>query len=220
MFQFPRAANIIMRFEGFSERAIPDPVTGQMPFTFGYGCQNYPNGGPVRQGQRVTEEKAKEYLQLEMKQIAEDLDDLDLPIIDRNQQEALISFIHSIGWTPFLYSEIIDKIESGAEIRVPEEFMRWVFGPDHKVIGGLLDRRREEAALFSISMEQPPWMTGDILLAAFRNYQAHPDQVNAIRDLEKQVNPYTLAAFHAEFSKGTNLKDIMTYEELAGIFDL
>ena len=72
----------------------------------------------MRQGQRVTKEKAKEYLQIEMKQIAEDLDDLDLPIIDRNQQEALISFIHSIGWTPFLYSEIIDKIESGAEIRV------------------------------------------------------------------------------------------------------
>jgi hypothetical protein len=42
-------------------------------------------------------------------------------------------------------------------------------------------------------------VSGDLLLKAFRNYTASSRQINAIRQLEEQLNPYVLAAFANDF---------------------
>ena len=39
---------IIKTFEGFSEKAYPDPDTNAAPYTIGYGTY-YPDGSPVKQ---------------------------------------------------------------------------------------------------------------------------------------------------------------------------
>ena len=83
--------------------------TGEEPYTLG-GTQFYPDGSPVRQGQRCTYEKAVEYLFNEITVIEAQLRKLNLGL-DPYMTQALVSFIHSVGWESFLYSEVIDNIE-------------------------------------------------------------------------------------------------------------
>ena len=59
---FARAIDIIKKYEGYSERAYPDPLTGGEPYTLGYGSQYYPDGTIVKKGQCCTKQKAMEYL--------------------------------------------------------------------------------------------------------------------------------------------------------------
>jgi GH24 family phage-related lysozyme (muramidase) len=198
MFHSVDAVDIICKYEGFNERAYPDPVTGEMPFVLGYGTQYYPDGTPVKAGQCCTKEKALEYVQHEITCIEDDLDNLHLHI-DNSMRQALISFIHSIGWKPFLYSSIIDYVEQENWVAVTEEIKCWIFGPDHQVIGNLLERRREEARLFLNRIYTSTCHAGEILLAAFKNYSGSSNEIQAIKKLEEDINPYLLAEFANTF---------------------
>jgi len=192
------ALKIICRYEGFSEKAYPDPATGGPPYTLGYGTQFYPDGSPVRQGHRCTKAKAMEYLLAEARVIDNELTKLNLGL-DEHMRYALISFIHSIGWEPFLYSPIVDLIEQEDFCGATAEMSHWIFDADRKVIGGLLERRREEVSLFLEEVDANPWASTEILLTAFRNYSAAPHQVRAIRILEERISPYILSTFANEF---------------------
>jgi lysozyme len=195
---FARAINIIKKYEGYSERAYPDPLTGGEPYTLGYGSQYYPDGTIVKKGQCCTKQKAMEYLLHDIEVIEGDLKRLNLGL-DGAMTEALVSFVHSVGWEPFLYSQLIDNIECENWPEVATVFSTWIFGEDQRVIGGLIDRRREETQLFLEEIKNTLEVSGDILLRAFRNYAATGRQINAIRRLEEQVNPYVLAAFANAF---------------------
>lgn len=212
MADFLRAINIIKKYEGYSEKAYPDVSTGCAPYTFGYGTQYYPDGSPVKQGHRCTQHKALEYLLHEVELIDDELTRLNLGL-DPSMREALISFIHSIGWEPFLYSEIIDAIENENWGQAAEEITHWIFDPYHKVIGGLVDRRREEAHLFLLEVKKPVCQPGEILLNAFRTYSGAKHQMQAIRNLEANSNPYILAEFSNCFSKEHFLESDIDYEE-------
>lgn len=192
------AINIIRKYEGFNEKAYPDPVTGTEPYTIGYGSQYYPDGSPVKKGHLCSKTKALEYLFHEVNIIEAQLTKLNLGL-DDSMAQALISFIHSIGWEPFLYSRVIDCLEREDFCGATEEMGRWIFDTDHKVIGGLLDRRREEINLFLQDIDANPWSSTEVLLAAFRNYTAAPHQVRAIRKLEENISPYTLSEFANDF---------------------
>ena len=204
MYLYQDAISIIKAFKGFNEKAYPDPVTGGGPYTLGYGTQFYPDGSQVKQGHCCTRQKALEYLLYEINVISEELDCLNLEL-DLHMKQGLISFIHSVGWDSFLYSSIIDYCENEDYVLAAQEFGKWIFNEDHEVIGGLLDRRRQEACLFL----DTNCLTGDVLLKAFRTYEASPEQVAAIRQLEAEINPYALS----EFANKYNAND-------AGDFDL
>ena len=79
------------------------------------------------------------------------------------------------------------------------EISRWIFDDYDRTIGGLIDRRREESLLFLNEIKNTVLVSGDIILKAFCNYIASPRQINAIRNLEEQLNPYVLAAFANDF---------------------
>lgn len=215
---YARALDIIKKYEGYSERAYVDPTTGSEPYTFGYGSQFYPDGTAVKKGQCCTKQKALEYLIHDVEIIEEDLKRLNLGL-DSSMQEALISFIHSVGWDAFLYSHIIDYIEGENWPGVSAEISRWIFDQDHRVIGGLIDRRRDEALLFLEEIKNETWTAGDILLRAFRNYTASARQVNAIRSLEEQVNPYVLATFANGFIIDEYNLDYQSDDRLSSVFD-
>jgi len=217
MSDFSRAVNLIRKYEGFSEKAYPDLSTGGEPYTIGYGTQYYPDGSPVKQGQRCSQEKALQYLFHEVQIIDGQLTKLNLGLDDCMRQ-ALISFIHSIGWESFLYSEIIDTLETSDFCAVTQEMSSWVFNADHKVIGGLLERRRDEVALFLEELDVNPLASTHVLLTAFRNYSAAPHEVKAIRELEENISPYVLSAFANKFGVGDNAWDVFSQEELDAIF--
>jgi len=216
MYPYKTALNIIKTFEGFNEKAYPDPGSGGEPYTIGYGTQFYPDGTAVKQGQMCTKKKALEYVLKDINIIAHELKALNLGLYP-SSLEALISFAHSIGWEAFLYSEIIDQLDRNDYKAVTETINQWVFDKDRQVIGGLLDRRRQETKLFLQDLEVNPWPSDLVLLKAFRNYSAAPHQVRAIRELESSVSPYVLSEFANSFCLSDTM-DEMEDQELRDIF--
>lgn len=198
MSDFTSAINLICKYEGFSEKAYSDPTTGAEPYTIGFGTQFYPDGSPVKRGQCCSKAKALEYLFHEVQVIETQLLKLNLGL-DDHMRQALVSFIHSIGWEPFLYSAIVDNIERENFEAATLEMGSWIYDEHHHVISGLLERRREEINLFLFEIDANPWSSTEVLLAAFRNYSAAPHQVRAIRKLEENLNPYILAEFANDF---------------------
>tara|TARA_S200002703_G_scaffold157646_2_gene166083 strand:+ start:8161 stop:8823 length:663 start_codon:yes stop_codon:yes gene_type:complete len=216
MHDFSSAICIVKKYEGFNERACPDPLTGAAPYTIGYGSEFYPDGSPVLKGHLVSKKKALEYLLSELDVIDGQVQSLNLDI-DSCMHNALLSFIHSVGWDAFLYSSIVDAIEREDFSEVVHEFNRWIFDGEHKVIGGLLERRREEADLFLSNCERYLCKAPDILLKAFREYEASLAQVNAIRKFEQSVNPYVLSEFANEFELRTK-HFLPFHQDIANVF--
>jgi len=198
MADFSKAVTLIQKYEGYNEKAYEDPSTGKEPYTFGYGTQYYPDGSPVKRGHKCTKDKALEYLFHEINLIDEELNKLNLGL-DRDMRQALISFIHSVGWEPFLYSEIVDLIDNEDFYKAAEQINKWVFDYDHKAVGHLLDRRKEEINLFLNEINSANELPIGILLTAFRNYDASSSQTEAINELESKINSYLLAKFLNNF---------------------
>ena len=210
MSDFSLAINLIRKYEGFSEKAYADLATGGKPYTIGYGTQYYPDGAPVKNGQRCTEEKALEYLFHEVQIINKELLKEDLHL-DNYMKQALVSFIHSVGWDSFLYSQIMDCIENENFSGVCEEISRWIFDENYQIIGGLLDRRKEEVKLFLTEIHTNDWKTSEILLNSFRTFDSSPGQIRAIRKLEENINPYILSEFANNFK--VDLSALESYSE-------
>lgn len=199
MIDFCDAMDIIKKYEGFSEKALADPSTGKEPFSIGYGTQFYPDGEPVKKGQLCTERKALEYLLHEVNEIDNDLKSFNLGL-EPNMTNALISFIHSVGWDLFLKSRVIEYIVNEKWKKVAQEMTAWVIDGDYRIIGSLIDRRREESLLFlkDVGISFAP--AGELLLNAFRQYQGTIYQQKAIQMLEENTNPYVLSEFANKFS--------------------
>ncbi len=191
--------DIIINYEGYNEKAFPDPITGEAPYTIGFGTQYYPDGEPVERGQLCTYKKAKEYLLHEVEKINKLLTK-EIPDLNACMKEALISFIHSIGWEPFLYSDILDSIEESKWDSVAEEMYRWVFDQDYQVISNLIHRRRDEIDLFLTGVQKNGCgFGGQLLLNAFMLFDSSPNQIKAIKHLESGIHAVILAEFANEF---------------------
>ena len=201
MSDFSSAIELIRKYEGYNEKAYPDPNTGGEPYTIGYGTQYYPDGSPVKRGHLCTKRKALEYLYHELEVLDTELKKLNVGL-DGSMHQALLSFIHSVGWNSFFYSAIIDCLEREDWRGASEEIPKWVFDQDHKMIGALLQRRTDEVNLFLKTTSDNPWISTEVLLTAFRNYTAAPHQVRAIRTLEEAINPYALSEFANNYRIG------------------
>ena len=195
----PTGIDIIINYEGYNEKAFPDPTTGGAPYTIGFGTQYYPDGEPVERGQLCTYKKAKEYLLHEVEKINKLLIK-EVPDLDECMKEALISFIHSIGWEPFLYSDILDTIEENKWDAAAEEMYRWVFDQDYQVISNLIHRRRDEIDLFLTGVQKNGCgFGGQLLLNAFMLFDSSSNQIKAIKRLESGIHAVILAEFANEF---------------------
>ncbi len=204
MYPYTEALLIIKTFEGFNEKAYCDPDTGSNPYTIGYGTQFYPDGSPVKKGQYVTRTKALEFLKHEIEIISTQIEILNLGL-DQSQICALSSFAHSVGWETFLYSNIIDTLDEEDYSETINELSCWIFDNDHKVVGGLIDRRRHEVQLFMREQGEIVTSSKDILLKAFREYTASKEQVAAIRELQEHISPYALSNFANDYEDDSEL---------------
>ncbi|MGB6013307.1 MAG: lysozyme, partial [Nodosilinea sp.] len=91
--------DLIKTFEGLSLQAYPDPKTGNLPITIGWGSTRNKNGRPFKLGDRISREEADELL---MMQVANTY----LPPQQRipgwnglndNQRGAVLSFAYNLG---------------------------------------------------------------------------------------------------------------------------
>lgn len=199
MKDYRSAVELIRKYEGFNEKAYPDPATGGAPFTFGFGSQYYPDGSPVLKNHCCTEQKALEYLLHEL-EVIDSLLEKENVKLDCYMNQALLSFIHSVGWEPFRYSEILDDIENEEWSAVVDCMMQWIFDHEGNATGGLLNRRKEEISLFLYDINPIQECSPNILLKAFRNYTGSQQEIDAIKELETLINPYVLTSFANSFN--------------------
>ena len=139
------ATAIIKEFEGFRADAYPDPRTGDEPWTIGYGTTFYSNGVRVKQGDKVTEQRASIELVHKVAGLMVALDKLiTVPLTD-GQMACMVSFAYNVG---------VDG--AGLQIARLNANKRSEFMAKHveyinegtSVEAGLLRRRKAELKLF------------------------------------------------------------------------
>lgn len=144
------AENLIKSFEGKYLNAYDD---GTGTWTIGYGSiYNYDQNRPVRPGDRITEEKAVEYLRKEMGTVVNDVINAVKVPINQNQLDSLTSFTYNLGIGALKSSTLLKLLNSGADkYLVADQFQYWnkaKINGKLTVLPGLTRRRKAEADLF------------------------------------------------------------------------
>jgi lysozyme len=149
-----KAEELIKKFEADDINkyldAYPDPVG--IP-TIGYGSTyNYDAKRKVRLGDKITVQKALEWLKKGTKTIVPQIKALVKVPINQNQLDSLTSFVYNIGIDAFRESTLLRLLNSGTDKEtVAAQFDRWNKGTvngQKVVLPGLVRRRSEEKALF------------------------------------------------------------------------
>jgi lysozyme len=140
------AYRLIRKWEGF--RTAPYQCSAGV-WTIGIGTTRYPDGSPVTErSPDVTEAQAllllKDYVH---KQIEPKLSDLVGDLVNRNQYDALVSFIYNVGMGAFERSTMLRCIQAHMLVEASNEFLRWNKAGG-KVLAGLIARRKDEKTLF------------------------------------------------------------------------
>ena len=141
-----KAAEIISLFEGKENEAYQDQ--GGV-WTIGYGSTyNRDERRPVREGDKISDQKALEWLKLAINDIQTDILKLVKVPINQNQKDSLTSLAYNIGKGAFAKSTLLKLLNQGSpKIDVADQFLRW-----NKIKGivspGLTKRRQKERQLF------------------------------------------------------------------------
>ena len=117
----------------------------------GYWCVGYGNTSHAKEGMTITEKEADELLEKDLQEIADFIDDIVKPRLNRNEFDAIVSFIANIGRDQFVKSDLLRHLNSNKFIEAAQEFDNWICADvDNKVSiwGGLQRRRAAEKSLF------------------------------------------------------------------------
>ncbi|MGB3135714.1 MAG: peptidoglycan-binding protein [Nodosilinea sp.] len=144
--------DLIKTFEGLSLQAYPDPKTGALPITIGWGSTRNKNGQPFQLGDRITREEADELL---MRQVANTY----LPpqqripswdTLNDNQRGAILSFAYNLGANFYGAGgfETISRVMRSQDWQNIEAALILYRNPGSNVEEGLLRRRLSEANVF------------------------------------------------------------------------
>lgn len=136
-----KAIDIIKKWEGMKLTAYKCSAG---KWTIGYGSTMYINGDKVKEGDKITKEKAEELLMWFLKKKSL----LIKASVNQNQFDALCSLMYNIGIGALLDSILYKKVRINPNDKdIRNEFMRWKFASG-KVIQGLINRRKDEADLY------------------------------------------------------------------------
>lgn len=150
--EFDRAIDLITEFEGFSSKPYLCPAG---VLTIGYG-----HTAGVKDGQRITEEGARQLLVSDLLKFQEEIAPHIKVPVSLGQFSALMSFAYNLGVPALAGSTLLKKLNGGKEKEASEEFSRWVkakvlkkqpngtFKPTYIVLGGLVRRRDAERTVF------------------------------------------------------------------------
>lgn len=140
----PAGIALIQEFEGCVLTAYPDPATGGVPWTIGYG-----HTIGVQAGDTCTKEQAAIWLQQDIKW-AEDAVKANIIVdLSQNQFDALVSAVFNLGpgFVRPSESTMAKLLNGGNYGAAAAQFGRWINGPNGPM-QGLIRRRAAERALF------------------------------------------------------------------------
>jgi lysozyme len=144
--------DLIKQFEGCHLHAYPDPKTGGLPITIGWGSTKDFNGQPFKIGRTVTQDYADKLFEF-------DLTNRFLPHLTKipywnemnsNQQGALLSFAYNLGanfYNTNGFYTISRHLKDKTWHQIPK-VLEMYRDPGTKVEAGLLRRRVAEGKLW------------------------------------------------------------------------
>lgn len=134
--------DLIKSFEGCKLTAYPDPGTGGVPWTIGWGH----TGPDVHEGLVWTQQQAEAQLAYDMVKYANQVTHaLSGALTNQHQFDALVSFQYNTG--SLASSTLLKKHKAGDYTGAALEFGKWTHAGG-RVLPGLVRRRAAEAALY------------------------------------------------------------------------
>jgi lysozyme len=116
--------------------------------TIGYGNTFYENGVKVKPGDKITQQRAEELLDVILIKFVQQTNELIKSNVNQNQRDALTDFAYNCGIGNLRSSTLLKLVNANPndpEIRA--QFMRWNKAAG-KELAGLTRRRKAEADLY------------------------------------------------------------------------
>lgn len=135
--------DIIKLSEGLSLQAYPDPATGDVPWTIGWGH----TGPDVHKGLKITRDQAEDLLARDLARFEDGVAEM-CPVATDNQFAAMVSLSFNIGLSNFRTSTLRRMHNEGNHAGAAGQFARWSRAGG-KVMRGLVKRRAAEAELYA-----------------------------------------------------------------------
>lgn len=146
---------LLIPFEGYHKKlpngdciAYPDPATGGIPFTIGYGSTKHPNGVSVKEGEVWTKEYAVECKQRVLQGFLRDLLRLSPSLVSEPPRRvaAVLSWVYNLGLGNYRVSTFKKKIDIKDWTAAFDECKKWDKA-NGKKMKGLTRRRLAEAMM-------------------------------------------------------------------------
>ena len=137
--------NLIKQFEGCKLQAYQDSVG---IWTIGYGSTYYENMQRVKQGDKVSQQRANEIFEFVANRFARNVDDLITSQPTQNQFNAVVSLAYNIGLGNFQRSTLLKKLNRNPNDKtIKYEFLKWI-NAGGRQLQGLINRRKKEAEIY------------------------------------------------------------------------
>lgn len=137
--------DLIQEFEGLKLKAYKDSVG---IWTIGVGNITYADGSKVKQGDTITESKARELFESTACKFALKVNQMIKKEVTQNQFNALVSLAYNIGLGAFQKSTLLKLVNNNPnDANIAKEFLKWKFAGKVE-IKGLLNRRIKESAVY------------------------------------------------------------------------
>lgn len=148
-----KGVELIKEFEGCHLQAYPDPLSGNLPITIGWGSTKDLNGKPFKLGQKILQKVADDLL---INQIKNEF----LPTLSKipywsemtdGKRGALLSFAYNLGsgfYGSGNFSSITARLKNKEWDKVPDTLYLYR-NPGSNVEAGLARRRKAEGKLWN-----------------------------------------------------------------------
>ena len=135
-----RGIDLIRHHEGCRLDAYQDSAG---VWTIGYGH----TGSAAQEGARITQAEAEDLLRADLASAESGVADLVSADLSQSQYDALVSFVFNVGRSALASSTLVERLNDGIVLKVPQELCRWIYAGGARS-KGLARRRVAEAALF------------------------------------------------------------------------
>jgi lysozyme len=120
-------------------------------WTIGWGNTFYENGTPVKQGDKITQDRANSLFVFVANKFADEIKKLIKTNLTENQFSALVCFAYNVGTGNLAKSTLLKKVNVNPnDPSISNEFLRWNKAGG-KALLGLTRRRTAESKLYFTS---------------------------------------------------------------------